>query len=330
MNIACLHPIKAWEDTRKKTKNGRKVITFKDPKKEYDWSPGIYKEIQIACGQCTECRLAYRRHWATRLMLEKKSWTNRYFITLTYDDDKAHWIPIVDESNGEIHDQTTLNKKDWQDFMKRWTGAKRSNWKCGKRKYFATGEYGEVSGRAHMHRIIFQKNPIPDLKFYKYTRDHLPLFTSELLDKKWGKGMCFIGEVTLESRGYVARYIMKKQKGEGAEIYDRLQIEPEFVCMSNGIGMAYFEENYEAIYENDQIILPSYKGEAKKLRPPRRYDEAIWKIAPNILEEKKEQRLRNAQAVRNHKQAQTSREDWAEIERRSRQQKQKILKRGDI
>lgn len=269
-------------------------------------------------------------------MLEKKNWPHAYFITFTYDDEHIHISPIIDKKTGEIIPQSTLNKKDFQIFMKSYRrkvitardGAIPHDY--GKVAYYMCGEYGDTTHRAHYHRIIFQEKPITDLKYLKLTRDHLPLYTSEEVDKIWGNGITFIGEVTMESRGYVARYCIKKQTGENAIIYDELGITPEYVRMSNGLGMDYFKENWGKIYKNDEIIYTGMDGKRKRTKPPKAYDEAFWEIDPTKHQITKDARRETAINNRESKQAQTTRTDWAEIELRSKQQRQKLLKREDI
>ena len=43
----------------------------------------IHSFIDVPCGQCIECRLAYSRQWATRMMLEAQDHKGCYFLTLT-------------------------------------------------------------------------------------------------------------------------------------------------------------------------------------------------------------------------------------------------------
>lgn len=58
-------------------------------KKDGNWVPSsfafgtCFEYIDIPCGQCIECRLAYSRQWATRMMLEAQDHKGCYFLTLT-------------------------------------------------------------------------------------------------------------------------------------------------------------------------------------------------------------------------------------------------------
>lgn len=329
-----MHPLIAYELLNEKTRRGRKVITFKDPLRE-GYLIGEFNKIELPCGQCRECRLAYRQHWRTRLILEKKNWKYAYFITLTYDNEHEHYVTGVNTITGELENISTLDKKDMQLFLKSYRKPSDGSRKgikhdFGKVKYFQCGEYGDMSSRRHHHIIIYQDKPITDLKFLKLTRDKNTLWTSETVDNIWGRGICFIGEVTRASAGYVARYVMKKQKGEGAKIYDQLGIVPEYVSMSNGLGMDYFNENWQKIFRNDEIIYSTGTGKVRTVKPPRAYDEKLFELDPERFQEIKDARRRTAIANRNVKQSQTERKDWAIVEHNTKMEKIKLLKRSDI
>ncbi|QCS36450.1 replication initiator protein [Capybara microvirus Cap3_SP_389] len=319
--IACIKPIKCWEHLKKKTAKGRKLISFKQPTiSDID----NWNEIQIPCGQCIECRLRYSRHWATRLTLEKKYHKYSYFITLTYDEEHLHRVENIDTKTGEIVELSTLVKKDMQDFLKRY------RYYYGKIKFYQCGEYGEQTHRRHHHMIVFQERPIEPLEFLKLQKDNQPLYTNLPLQKIWGKGMITIGEVTPESRGYVARYVLKKQKGESSNIYNTLGILPEYVTMSNGIGMEYFKDNKTKIYQYDSIILTGMHGEAKKVKPPRAFDEELAKENLSEITSIKDKRRAAAIRGRSVKEAQTENVNWAKVESDYKQARQKILNKREV
>lgn len=261
-------------------------------------------------------------------MLEKKDWKNAYFITLTYRPEEQHMVELINTKTGEVEQQSSLYPRDMTLFLKNYRRAHKE-YNFGKVRYFYCGEYGDLNGARHFHAIIFQEKPITDLKFHKLSSDHNPLYTSEIVEKIWGKGWVIIGEVTLESRGYVARYITKKQTGEGAKYYKELGIEPEFVRMSlrPGIGMKYFEENYEKIYKNDEIII-----QGKSLKPARIFDEKFWEIDPNLMQQTKDRRRDAAIATRNNKLSKTdlSSEEYSRVERLNKDERLKYLRRDKI
>lgn len=97
------------------------------------------------CGQCMPCRITKRTEWTTRLVLEHRYHNNLgSFITLTYNPEN---LPESEKYRGG-----NLIKSDVQKFIKRF----RKRLGNGKRiSYFAVGEYGGQTGRAHYHICIF-------------------------------------------------------------------------------------------------------------------------------------------------------------------------------
>ena len=77
----------------------------------------IYEWIEIPCGRCIGCRLAYSRMWADRRMAEATMHESNYFITLTYDPEHVPMSEYVDE-DGVFQLSMTLDKRDPQLFMK--------------------------------------------------------------------------------------------------------------------------------------------------------------------------------------------------------------------
>ena len=106
---------------------------------------------------------------------------------------------------------------------------------------------------------------------------------SPAIRKIWGKGLTALGHVEYDSCAYVARYMLKKQKGENAkEYYAEMGLEPEFTRSSRrpGIAAGYFERNKEKIYHYDEIVLPGNKV----VRPPKYYDKMYDLENPKELE----------------------------------------------
>ena len=252
--------------------------------------------IQVPCGKCLECKLAMANEWAGRCQIEAKNWIHNYFITLTYDEKN---LP-VNKLN-----QKTLKKKDFQNFMKRLRKATKGektwvNPVTGKTeqpiRYFACGEYGEKTKRPHYHAIIFNLS-IPDLKFYKKTKQGNKLYNSDFLQKIWTKGFVVIGLADYASCAYTARYVQKKaykQIGNYWYIWNRKNTnngkiqekkrhilktnEPEFTLMSRGcgIGRNWFEENKEFLkkLKHTTISIKTEKG-LKIINLPR-YFKKLW------------------------------------------------------
>ena len=154
-----------------------------------------YKSIKLACGQCIGCRLRRAKEWSIRISHEASLHKENSFVTLTIDPKKEkhefqRWI---------------LDYKDIQDFYKR----VRKKYSV---RHFTAGEYGELSGHAHYHACIFGKNWLQG-----GTQIGKNLWTHKDFEKLWQWGNVAIGELTMESANYVARYQLKKVNGEKAK-----------------------------------------------------------------------------------------------------------------
>lgn len=199
--MACAYPIPARQDFP-----GSPVV-FNPPLGQAN--------IAIACGGCVLCRLERSRQWAVRIEAHRLCFpaSECHFLTLTYDN--VHLPPFI----GGRH---TLKPKDLTDFWKR---LRKRFPKC-KISYFACGEYGSLTLRPHYHACVFGL-PLTDLVpmgasggVVRNTDPLAPdsvscrLTRSPVLDDVWGRGVVARGEVTFQSAGYVARYIMVKQLGK--------------------------------------------------------------------------------------------------------------------
>ena len=254
-SMTCYHPIEAWR-SKELNASGKRGIVF-------DRSKGLVdRPLVVPCGQCIGCRLERSRQWAVRCVHEAQLHEHNSYITLTYNDK-------------HLPSGNTLVKKHFQDFMKR---LRKGN---GHRiRYFHCGEYGDRSDRPHYHALLFGHDFSDKVPWKKNDRGEL-LYTSEDLEEKWGKGFCSIGAVTFDSAAYVARYIMKKVTGDGAEEhYEHIckttgeitQRQPEYVTMSRrpGIAAEWFEAFADDVYPSDFITVRGVK-----MRPPKYYDRQL-------------------------------------------------------
>lgn len=183
------------------------------------------------------------------------------FVTLTYSPERLPRSGSLDPDHLELF---------W----------KRLRRKVGKLRYYAIGEYGEQTGRPHYHALIFGYD-FPDKVHYSRNRDGLSIWTSELLDERWGQGECKIGSLTPQSAGYTCRYAMKKITGDQAKRhYERIDpatgeifsLVPEFSRMSRNPGIAYgwYEKFKSDVFPSDFCI-----SEGHKLRVPAYYDKQL-------------------------------------------------------
>lgn len=251
--MPCYYPIPAWRNA-----NGVYFNNIPD---------GI--PLRISCGRCIGCRLERSRQWALRLVHENRFHQESAFITLTYDQDH---LPL----------DGSLNKKHFQDFMKRL----RRRLGSTKLRYFHAGEYGEKLGRPHYHAIIFGTSFRPGVDEECSDRGDLT-WRSELLSEVWPYGLNRVGAVTFESCAYVARYITKKITGPQAQAhYEKVDpfsgeisaLQSEYCTMSRrpGIGRAHFDAFRSEIYDRDEVVC---RGVPSK--PPKFYDKLLEKEFPS-------------------------------------------------
>lgn len=248
----------------------------------------LTQKLELPCGQCIGCRLDYARQWALRCMLEAKQWKDNIFLTLTYDDEHLTSASLVPE------DLTKFMK----DLRRQW----QYHYGIDEIRFFACGEYGELYTRPHFHIIVFNC-PVPDKKLFKTFRG-VRYYESDHISRIWDKGFITIGEVTFESCAYVARYVIKKQKGKGSkEYYENLGVMPEFVRMSRrpGIAREWYEANKDKIYETDEIFLSDGKGNLRQLKPARYFDRLYDNYKPEQLEEVKARRRVAGELTRQNK-----------------------------
>lgn len=228
------------------------------------------RAVLVPCKKCVECRLAYRSNWAARMELEALYHKNALFTTMTYTPEN---LPIHNVQTDEYYrgayglegERPTLRKKDLQDFMDRLAKDQKINFGLNETMmYFNCGEYGTKTARPHYHAIIYDLT-IPDLK-PNFVKGGVQHYKSEYFAKKWKWGIIDICEADWAAMSYVAGYVMKKVKQKD-EDYKAVGIEPEFRCMSKGIGKRYYQDHID-MYRNDSIILKH----GKEIKPPAYFD----------------------------------------------------------
>ncbi|AXF52360.1 MAG: replication initiator protein [Microviridae sp.] len=263
--MACYHPLTGYDLTPKyfTCQETRKIVFNVNPVLASELSRQG-RVLSIPCGQCIGCRLEYSRQWANRCMLELPYHDQAWFVTLTYDDAHVPKTFSVDPETGEaISPVMTLRKRHFQLFMKQL----RYRFSGDHIRFFAAGEYGTNSLRPHYHAILFGLH-LKDLVLYKRSVLDYPYFNSESLSRCWvdssdgsQRGYVVAGAVSWDTCAYVARYILKKQKGATASVYQELNIEPEFSLMSRkpGIGRQYYDDHPD-MFKYDKINVKTPAG----------------------------------------------------------------------
>ena len=264
--MSCFHPRYAF--IAGTTENGKKLLHFCTPKTGDFGDVSALKHkyrdslVAIPCGKCVGCKLDYSKSWAVRCVLESLYHKESSFLTLTYD---------------EAHCPKTLDKKPLSDFLKRLRSAHPDI----SIRFFGCGERGSLNNRPHYHVIIFGYS-FPDKEVIQH-QGHQVLYKSKELSKLWSFGLSSIGEVSLQSCAYVARYTSKKVNGK----------KDEFILMSRmpGIGAQYFADKKDLIYLSDKLY--GSFGSSHKARVPRYFDKLAEKEGID-LSDVKDNRIRRA------------------------------------
>ena len=266
------------------------------------------KRITVPCGKCGNCRRARRNQWAFRLTQELKDSENAYFITLTYSDEK---LPeFIDYDSGEI--KSNLVKEDLQKFIKRLREKQYRQTKERKFRYYAVGEYGTETDRAHYHLIGF----------------NIDRSIINRLDNIWGHGHVHVGTVTEGSILYVAKYHVNRDMDA-----DENGRQKEFATMSKrpAIGHGYItrNQNWHKDNMNSYIIQNGYK----KAMPRYYKDKIFQELDKETINNKIEKQL---EELYEKQEMEAKRVDEDNIERRlfdglireSKKYKQKINKKN--
>lgn len=182
------------------------------------------------------CRVNRRRVWMHRILLEMYCHSDNAFITLTYADDELSFSP-----SGEA----TLVPRDLMLFLKRL----RKAYEPIKLRFFACGEYGDVTERPHYHAAIFG---MPSCRRGNtvYTNGGRCCDVCDGLAVAWGKGRIHVGDLNRHTAQYVAGYVTKKMtKADDPRLRGRV---PEFSRQSNrpGIGADFMHDVASSILAN--------------------------------------------------------------------------------
>lgn len=267
--MTCYHPLAGYQ-ANEAGPNGVKAIRF-------SFKRG-YSPLDLPCGQCVGCRLDRSRYWATRCSHHSSLYERNCFVTLTYDE--AH-----------LPKGNTLFRFHLQQFIRRLRRhVKRELGREHLIEYFGCGEYGDETGRAHYHALIFNYD-FPYEEIWKKSDAGFPAYLSSALTKLWPYGRATVGALTWESAAYCARYALKKINGKAAEKHYTLidpdtgeitRRTPEFLLMSlkRPIGKEWLRRFKSDVYPEDFVVV-----RGKKQKPPRYYDKQLLETEAAAIKE---------------------------------------------
>jgi hypothetical protein len=227
--------------------------------------------IKLPCGVCIGCRADRAGDWAMRCMHEAQMHPQNCFITLTYDDE-------------HLPEDYSVHVRVLQLFMKKL----RKKYQPKKIRFYSCGEYGPENLRPHYHSILFNHD-FNDKIFYKKTPQSNNLYTSKSLEQIWGFGFCTTGDVTYQSAGYVAQYVMKKITGERALTHylrshpvtnSVVKVEPEFSLQSRRPGLAstWFDKYKNDCFPSDFLVIDGKQRRVPQFYSLKLQEEELTKI----------------------------------------------------
>ena len=288
--MPCNNPIWGWPAAIP-GKTGKRQIVF-DQAKAQPHS----RQQPVRCGTCAGCQMDRRREWAIRCHHEAQLHEENAFITLTFDEDN-------------LPEDNSLNKKHFQDFMKRLRGKycytkDYSKSKKGRTisngrqiRYFHCGEYGPENGRPHYHALLFGFQ-FRDLILYTQ-QDGYDIYISEELSTLWGQGFATTTDVNFKSASYVAGYVTQKLQDEENAKWEGLDLEtgeiyylqPPYITMSlkPGIGSKWFQKYSKDCFPKDYITV-----DGSKLAVPSYYNGKYEEQDPDTYQAVKVERLQRA------------------------------------
>lgn len=183
--------------------------------------------------------------WSLRLIYELSTTSDASFLTLTYND-------------VNYPEDGSLNKKDLQNFWKRLRINLQREYHefAPKIRYYACGEYGSKTQRAHYHAIVFGLDNYND-KHREITAKSWQKCDEWFFDKSRGRQSA-MQEVSPDDINYVTGYVQKKLDGELAEKQYGDRLKPFSVC-SQGLGLDFCMKNKERLITNGWTYFKGHK-----------------------------------------------------------------------
>lgn len=300
--MPCYHPLTGYRSLSVNASGKRSIV--------FNASQGFRDmPVSLPCNQCIGCRLERSRQWAIRCVHEKSLHEQNCFVTLTYSPEN-------------LPKGGSLVKEDVQKFLKRL----RRKYEPKKIRTFYCGEYGENGDRPHYHLLLFGHD-FSDKKILMNGEN--PLYRSAELEELWTLGHSSIGTVTFESAAYVARYVTKKVTGKRAlDHYNEVDPKtgeilrertPEFAqpSLKPGIGKSWFDNNYQATYNRDSVIV-----RGKEMKPPKYYNTQYEKAFPTQYE-----KIKTKRKLAGEKHAENNTRERLDVREECQMHKAKQLKR---
>lgn len=180
-------------------------------------TPYVSKDnIICPCGKCLSCLINKRKKWSLRCALEAYSHKFSSFVTLTYEDEPSEGV----------------SKTELQRFFKR---LRKRGYKF---RYYAVGEYGSRTHRAHYHLLLFG----------------FDFLNAQDIKDAWGLGFVKVDTLTPDRIVYACNYVTKKF----GNVDNSNGRNPEFHLMSRkpalGINAIRFNKDKYFLQGADDVL----------------------------------------------------------------------------
>lgn len=260
--VPCYHPLRAYQ------RKAGAPLFFGNA---YPTPGGRY--VPVKCGRCIGCRLEESRQTAVRCVHEAQMHDVNCFLTLTYRDDNLPMGLVL------VHRHFELFLKCLRERLRRDSRPPI--------RYLMCGEYGDINSRPHYHCLLFGFYP-DDAVYYRTSKTANRVYTSKFLDSVWELGNVYIGNVSFESAGYIARYSMKKVFSDDCPMREILDVttgeivyrphEYSHRSLKPGLGATWFAKYFNDLYPRDFV-----RVEGRKQKIPRYYDVLLDRCNPVYL-----------------------------------------------
>lgn len=169
--------------------------------------------VEVACHECWQCRENRINDWVGRNIAESKTAKASHAVTLTYGRSRAG---DADHLRAAI-----LTYSDVQKYLKL---LRRHGFPV---RYFITGEFGGLKGRAHWHLMLYWQDAVPD-----------HVLDQRFDEPHWPHGISFWTKPEVAAIRYNCKYVQKdmgsderqghlamsKKPPLGAEYFDGLAL----------------------------------------------------------------------------------------------------------
>lgn len=188
-----------------------KPIKIRNPAKAFALEGGQPLQLEVACGNCAECKKNKRLEWDFRTFYHASECINKggyvYYDTLTYAPEHlpmfSHFYPI---DGTDIVDFSCFNNSHWRNFLKNLRSYLSYHYPTVKFTYFITSEYGTddlYTHRPHYHPLFF----VDSLSLSPYV-------FSELVSKFWIYGRT--DGLPYKTRTYVDEHIFYARSSDSS------------------------------------------------------------------------------------------------------------------